>query len=62
MRWPFSGRRARERSERERELAQAEYDVARIRERADKVAEPLRRRLSRNHWGDTARAIARREI
>lgn len=62
MRW-FSGPRSRERRDRdrERELIAAEWEVARIRERAERVAKPLEERLRRNFWGDAAAAIARRE-
>lgn len=42
-------------------MAAAEWEAARIRERAEKVAGPLERRVRRNYWGETAAAIARRE-
>lgn len=61
MTWFLSGAKSRDRRDRERKLAEAEWEVARIRERAEKVAGPLERRLRRNFWGETAAAIARRE-
>lgn len=61
MTWFVSGDKSRERRERERELAAAEWDVARLRERAEKVAKPLRERHRRNYWGEAAAAIARKE-
>jgi hypothetical protein len=42
-------------------LSDAEEEVARIRERAEKVAVTLQRRVRRNFWGEAAAAIARRE-
>lgn len=61
MTWFGMGHKAQEQRERDRRLAAAEWEVARIRERAEKVARPLERRLRRNFWGETAAAIARRE-
>lgn len=61
MRWPRSDRRKQDRRERERVLSDAEEEVARIRERAEKVAVTLQRRVRRNFWGEAAAAIARRE-
>lgn len=60
MRW-FHGR-AREQAERERRLAEAEFEVERLRERAEKVGGELRRRVRRNFWSETAAAIARKEV
>lgn len=60
MKW-FRGERRSDRSEREARLVEAEEEVARIRVRAERVAPALERRLRRNHWGNAAIAIARRE-
>jgi hypothetical protein len=61
MRWFFSGSRKQEQADRDRRLAEAQSELSRIRERAERVAGPLERRLRRNYWGETAAAIARRE-
>jgi hypothetical protein len=61
MTWPFSGSKSQERRARDRQLAEAEWEVARIRERAERVAAPLRKRLDRNHWSEAVAAIARRD-
>lgn len=62
MTWFLSGRRKREQQDRDHRIAAAQEEVARIRERAEKVAGPLERRLHRNYWGQAAAAIARREV
>lgn len=60
MRW-FRDHLRHEAAARERRLAEAQEEVERLTERAEKVGPALTSRLRRNYWSETAAAIARKE-